>query len=123
MLIVSFNVIAEKIYERTDSQGVTEFSDKPSPDSEVIEVKPNVVDVVPPEPLTPRPSPVSPERGRVTGEAVEESSSGSVYHDDDELRERRRKRQIINENRKKAGSTFSTVVRKGLGDTIDNFLL
>jgi hypothetical protein len=93
MLMISFTVNAEKIYERTDSQGVAEFSDRPSPDSEVIEVKPNVVEVVQPEPGEPRPdstNPASREQGtvRVVGEGAEHEGSSNYYDDDDRIRDR-----------------------------------
>jgi hypothetical protein len=96
MLMISFTVNAEKIYERTNSQGVEEFSDRPSPDSEVIEVNPNVVDVVQPEPGEPRPDsakPVSREQGsvRVVGEGAEHEGSSNYYDDDDRIRDRERR--------------------------------
>lgn len=96
MLMISFTVNAEKIYERTNSQGVEEFSDRPSPGSEVIEVKPNVVHVVPPEPLTPRPDtakPASREQGtvRVVGEGAEHEGSSNYYDDEGRIRDRERR--------------------------------
>ena len=93
MLMISFTVNAEKIYERTNSQGVEEFSDRPSPDSQVIEVKPNVVEVVQPEPLKPRPDtakPASREQGtvRVVGEGAEHEGSSNYYDDEGRIRDR-----------------------------------
>ena len=41
----SFDVLAEEVFKTTDESGSVEFSDKKSPGSEKIEVKPNVVDV------------------------------------------------------------------------------
>lgn len=97
MLMISFTVNAEKIYERTNSQGVEEFSDRPSPDSEVIEVKPNVVEVVQPEPLEPRPDsakPASREQGsvRVISEGAEQEGSSNYYDDEERIRDRVRRK-------------------------------
>ena len=94
MLMISFTVNAEKVYERTNSQGVEEFSDRPSPDSEVIEVKPNVVEVVQPEPGELRPDSAKPaprEQGsvRIVGEDAEHDEGSSNYYDDeDRIRDR-----------------------------------
>ncbi|MEH6616373.1 MAG: hypothetical protein V7699_00890 [Porticoccus sp.] len=102
MLMISFTVNAEKVYERTNSQGVEEFSDQPGSDAEVIDVKPNVVDVVLPEPVEPRPDsakPASREQGSVrvvVGEGEEHEGSSSYYDDEERRRDREDRERRVN---------------------------
>ncbi|MDX2348758.1 MAG: hypothetical protein QNK32_00055 [Porticoccus sp.] len=101
MLMISFTSNAEKVYERTNSQGVEEFSDQGSPDAKVIDIKPNVVEVVQPEPGEPRhesAKPASREQGsvRVVDEGVEDEGNNSNYYDDDV---RRRENRVRREHR------------------------
>jgi hypothetical protein len=102
MLMISFTVNAEKVYERTNSQGVAEFSDQPTPDAKVVDVKPNVVDVVQPERGEPRPDtlkPASRDQVRVIDEGVEHEGNNSNYYDDDVRRREDRVRREHLENR------------------------
>ncbi len=107
ILMISFTVNAEKVYERTNSQGVAEFSDQPTPDAEVVDVNPNVVDVVQPEARAPRPASAEPvvhkqDRVRVVGEDAEEGresyNDGSYYDDEQRRRNRRENVEHRNEN-------------------------
>ncbi|MEH6466365.1 MAG: hypothetical protein V7722_01940 [Porticoccus sp.] len=103
MLMISFTVNAEEVYERTNAQGVEEFSDQPGPDAKVIDVKPNVVEVVLPEPVEPLPDSAKPasreqDRVRVVDEGAEPEGSSNYYDDDErrrdrEARERRARRE------------------------------
>lgn len=56
LLYSSLHIVsAEEVYKRRDAQGNVEFSDRESPDAELIEVDPNVVDVEEVKPLPPLP--------------------------------------------------------------------
>lgn len=47
ILTCSLTAVASDIYKSVDANGVVEYSDRPSPDAERIEVKPNVVQTNP----------------------------------------------------------------------------
>jgi hypothetical protein len=51
MISTSFAVGAVEVYEQESQEGVPEFSDKPSLGAKKVEVKPNVIEVEPLEPL------------------------------------------------------------------------
>jgi hypothetical protein len=120
MLMISLTVNAEKIYERTNSEGVAEFSDQPSADSEVVDVQPNIVEVVQPEPGEPRPDTARPasreQQGsvRVVGDDPEVEGS-SNYYDDDERRLdlEARKRRVRREHRENNDSIQPRQHHKG----------
>lgn len=116
ILMISFTVNAEEVYERTNSQGVVEFSDRPTPDAEVVDVKPNVVEVVQPEPGEPRPEtpkPASREQVRVIDEGVERKGTNSNYYDDDVRRREDRVRREHLKNREKRETNVPRKQHKG----------
>jgi len=47
ILACSLTAAASDVYKRVNEDGVIEFSDRPSPDADKIEVKPNVVETNP----------------------------------------------------------------------------
>lgn len=47
IITTSFAVGAQEAYESVDQQGVVEFSDQPTAGAKEIDIRPNVVDVVP----------------------------------------------------------------------------
>jgi len=55
LLACSLTAAASDVYKRVNEDGVIEFSDRPSPDAQKIEVKPNVVET---NPVT-RPTPAA----------------------------------------------------------------
>ncbi len=61
MITTSFVTGAVEVYQQEGEQGVPEFSDKPSPGAKKVEVKPNVIEVEPLQPLEPADIPPPPD--------------------------------------------------------------
>jgi hypothetical protein len=66
LLLTIFSIAAQagaqQVYESVDPQGNVSFSDRPTADSEAIDVRPNVVETEKPPPATPRPASPAPSR-------------------------------------------------------------
>ncbi|RKZ44639.1 MAG: hypothetical protein DRQ58_11260 [Gammaproteobacteria bacterium] len=72
MLGTSFVAAAVEVYQQEGKEGVTEFSDKPSLGAKKVEIKPNVIEVEPLQPLKPADLPPPPdvsEGGKKPGDA------------------------------------------------------
>lgn len=61
MLGTSFVAAAVEVYQQEGKEGVTEFSDKPSLGAKKVEIKPNVIEVEPLQPLKPADLPPPPD--------------------------------------------------------------
>jgi len=101
LIITSVTVEAKDVYKNVDPQGRVEFSDRPSPGGETVDVNPNVVDVAPVKPIQPSPAAPAkaadaPDRSEEPGAVPEVESSG--YNDDsydrrEKLREAKERRE------------------------------
>jgi hypothetical protein len=88
MAAVSFTAGAQEVYKSVGENGVIEFSDTPTPEAQVIEVDPNVVDVTPVKSVdrSREASATAPEVAAEPGPQPE-----VVYQDDNRIREDRMK--------------------------------
>ena len=93
MISTSFAAAAVEIYQQESQEGVPEFSDKPSLGAKKVEVKPNVIEVEPLEPLEFADAPPPPdlsEGGESIGDGAEVTRRHTVS-DDKEVAPVRRK--------------------------------
>jgi hypothetical protein len=95
MISTCFAAFAQEVYENVDKQGVVEFSDQPGPDAKPVDVRPNVVDVVPVKPMkaSPPASPTGAAKAPADNVQPLEIQRGVSTNYDDE-REARRKREL-----------------------------
>jgi hypothetical protein len=81
MISTSFVAGAVEVYEQESQEGVPEFSDKPSLGAKKVEVKPNVIEVEPLEPLEFADAPPPPdlsEGGKIPGNGRGDSGGSEV---------------------------------------------
>ena len=93
LLALSLLVNAQEVYKRIQQDGTVEYSDMPFPDSQQIEVDPNVVEVTPE-----RRKQSAPERAEVrqeqrAPEKLEAENKDNVYINNDE-RDRAKRRAV-----------------------------
>ena len=93
LLALSLLVNAQEVYKRVQQDGTVEYSDMPFPDSQQIEVDPNVVEVTPE-----RRKQSAPERAEVrqeqhAPEKLEAENKDNVYINNDE-RDRAKRRAV-----------------------------
>ena len=93
LLVLSLLANAQEVYKRVQQDGTVEYSDMPFPDSQQIEVDPNVVEVTPE-----RRKQSAPERAEVrqeqrAPEKLEAENKDNVYINNDE-RERAKRRAV-----------------------------
>ena len=93
LLALSLLANAQEVYKRVQQDGTVEYSDMPFPDSQQIEVDPNVVEVTPE-----RRKQSAPERAEVrqeqrAPEKLEAENKDNVYINNDE-RERAKRRAV-----------------------------
>ena len=93
LLALSLLVNAQEVYKRIQQDGTVEYSDMPFPDSQQIEVDPNVVEVTPE-----RRKQSAPERAEVRQEQrapenLEAENKDNVYINNDE-RDRAKRRAV-----------------------------
>lgn len=114
MLSVSLTASAEKVYEKTGKEGVPEFSDQPSPGAKKIEVKPNVVEIVPARRITPSP-PVNPAKKK-TSPSIDETGPGVIVDGEERRRKARHLKEKHERERRggvKGGHPGSGAIRGG----------
>jgi hypothetical protein len=95
MIAITCTAGAQEVYENVDQQGVVEFSDQPSSGAREIDVRPNVVDVAPVDPVTSSPSvpatgAAQAPAGKVQPEVIREGVTGDNYGESENRREIRR---------------------------------
>ena len=93
MTSTSFAAAAVEVYQQESQEGVPEFSDKPSLGAKKVEVKPNVIEVEPLQPLEPADIPPPPDV-RQEGESIGDGAEVTRRHtvsDDKEIVPARRK--------------------------------
>jgi len=78
ILACSLTAAASDVYKRVNEDGLIEFSDRPSPDADKIEVKPNVVET---NPVT-RPTPATSSADKkATGASASSSRQGNANNE------------------------------------------
>jgi len=113
MISTCFAAYAQQVYENVDRQGVVEFSDQPGPDAKPVDVRPNVVDVAPVNPMEASPPASSTRPAKAPAATVQPLEiQNNVSTDYNDEREVRRKRERLMDG---SGEAVQKPARKVLG--------
>jgi len=90
--IAPLTLSAQTVYESTNEQGVTEFSDQPSSGASEVTVNPNVVNVAPAPEIDTSRQPAKPQAAVKPDPGNVETQSTTVIYNNDKDRLRRKRR-------------------------------